>query len=73
LIPVTAHDTYYIDRDPRPKTKPCHFCARDVEASEACLCVPSQPRSVPGTITLMERVEAIQRKAFALVRPPVSL
>lgn len=43
-------DTFYIDRDPRPRTKPCHFCARDVEAGRTCTCVPAQPRSVPLTL-----------------------
>lgn len=45
------YETHYTDRDrdPRPKTKPCHFCARDVEAGMTCFCVPAQPRSVPLT------------------------
>lgn len=43
-------DSYYIDRDPRPKTKPCHFCARDVEVvGRGCTCVPSQPRNLVVT------------------------
>lgn len=45
------YEPYYIDRDPRPKTKPCLFCARDVEvAGRGCTCVPSQPRHVPVTL-----------------------
>lgn len=44
------NETYYIDRDPRPKTKPCHHCARDVEAGHTCFCVPAQPRNVPLTL-----------------------
>lgn len=46
------YEPYYIDRDPRPKTKPCQYCARDVEVSGngRCTCVPSQPRHVPVTL-----------------------
>lgn len=47
------YEPYYIDRDPRPKTKPCPHCARDVEvAGRGCLCVPSQPRHVPVTLSV---------------------
>lgn len=46
-------DPYYIDRDSRPKTKPCQFCARNVElVGRGCTCVPSQPRHVPVTSTI---------------------
>jgi len=45
-----SYDTYYVDRDPRPKVKPCHFCARDVEAGRTCLCIPSQPRGEVVTL-----------------------
>lgn len=38
------HDyPYYIDIDPRPKTRPCHKCARDVESGHHCICVASKP------------------------------
>lgn len=43
-------ESYHIDRDPRPKSHPCRYCARDVETGRTCLCVPAQPRSVPLTL-----------------------
>lgn len=34
------------DIDPRPRSFPCHFCARDVASGQRCMCVPSKPRRV---------------------------
>lgn len=33
----------YVDIDPRPKTRPCRCCARDVVSGQHCICVASKP------------------------------
>lgn len=43
------NDTYYIDRDTRPKTQPCNKCGRDVESGKKCECAPTQ-RIVTATV-----------------------
>lgn len=43
-----SYDTYYIDRDPRPKSHPCRYCARDVEVGRVCICAPVQMRTKPA-------------------------
>lgn len=57
-----SHDTYYIDRDPRPKSHPCRYCARDVEVGRVCICAPVQ---------LMSGVVMVRKVGFCptLVRP----
>lgn len=39
---TTIYGTY--DRDPRSKTHPCHYCARDVEAGDHCICIVTARR-----------------------------
>lgn len=62
--------TYYIDRDPRPKTHPCHWRARDVEAGSCCICAPSQPKTEPLMLrTFRKSVGVWETPVYAVKLP----
>lgn len=51
MIPSRNYPHY--DRDTRPRSQPCHICARDIEHGEKCICVPSMPAN--GNVVVMAR------------------